>query len=109
MDDLILISLVALGLPLVAFILVIFNQKVLADRAHLISTPAIAFSLVLSLYVAWMKLKGAPLSTFEWSVDWIQFGSLSGFGPLKITVGVLLDNITAILMVVVTSVSFLVH
>ncbi len=109
MNDLILISLVALGLPLVAFVLVIFNQKALADRAHLISTPAIAFSLVLSLYVAWMKLKGLPLTTFEWSMDWIQFGTLPGYGPLKITVGVLLDNITAILMVVVTSVSFLVH
>ena len=109
MNDLILISLVALGLPLVAFVLVIFNQKALADRAHLISTPAIAFSLVLSLYVAWMKLKGAPLSTFEWSADWIQFGMLPGFGQLKISVGALLDNVTGILMVVVTGVSFLVH
>ena len=31
MDDLILISLVALCLPLVAFVLVIFNQKALAQ------------------------------------------------------------------------------
>ncbi|HWF43500.1 MAG TPA: NADH-quinone oxidoreductase subunit L [Candidatus Kapabacteria bacterium] len=109
MDPLVLLSLVTLGLPLLAFVLVIFNQRALSDRAHLIATPAIAFSLVLSLYVAWMKLKGAPQGVIEWSFDWIKLGSVPGFGPLAITNGVLLDNVTAIMMVVVTAISFLVH
>jgi NADH-quinone oxidoreductase subunit L len=109
MDQLIVLSLIALGLPLVAFVLVIFNQRSLNERAHLISIPAIAFSLVLSLYVAWMKLKFAPGSSLEWSFDWIRFGSVPGFGPLTIVMGALVDNVTVILMVVVTGVSFLVH
>jgi NADH-quinone oxidoreductase subunit L len=109
MDQLIILSLVSLGLPLLAFVLVIFNQRPLGERAHLIATPAIAFSLVLSLYVAWMKLKGAPQECIEWSFDWIRLGTIPGFGPAVLSNGVLLDNITAIMMVVVTGVSFLVH
>ena len=109
MDQLIILSLVTLGLPLLAFVLVIFSQRSLAERAHLIATPAIAFSLVLSLYVAWMKLKGAPQECIEWSFDWIRLGTIPGFGPAVLSNGVMLDNITAIMMVVVTGISFLVH
>ena len=109
MDPLILLSLVVLGLPLVSFVLVIFNQKSLSDRAQLISTPTIAFSFALSLYVAWMKLKGAPQSWIEWNFDWIHFGFVPGLGPLTLSNGISLDNTTAVMLVVVTLISLLVH
>src|ERR1035437_10224600 len=111
MDQLLLLALVALGLPLLSFVLVIFNQRALGARAHLISIPAIAFSLVLSVYIAWLKLRtgAAAFGPFEWSADWIRLGTVPGLGPLSITASLLIDNITVIMMVVVTGVSFLVH
>ncbi|MDP4199511.1 MAG: NADH-quinone oxidoreductase subunit L [Bacteroidota bacterium] len=111
MDQLLLLALVALGLPLLSFVLVIFNQRALDQRAHLISIPAVAFSFGLSLYIAWLKLQtgAAALGPYEWSIDWIRFGIIPGFGPLTIPASVLIDNITAIMMVVVTGISVLVH
>ncbi len=109
MDQLILLSLVALGLPLLVFLLVIFNQRALADRAHLIALPAMAFSSALACYVAWIKVRTPGLLAIEWSADWIRFGNVPGLGPLVIRHSILLDNMTAILLVVVTGVSLLVH
>ena len=110
MDQLILLSLVSLGIPLLGFILIIFNQRALNEHAHLIALPAIAFSGVLAFYVAWMKLRAPGVApALEWSADWIQIVNVNGFGPLVIRQGVLLDNMSAILIAVVTGVSFLVH
>src|SRR6476469_2234333 len=109
MHQLIVIALVILGLPLVSFLLIIFNQRTLnANRAHLVGLPILAFALVLSLYVAYMKLAGIP-GTIDWSINWISFGNVPGIGPLAIRTGVMIDNLTAIMLVVVTLISFLVH
>ena len=109
-DNLILLSIVALGTPLLGFVLIIFNQRALAERAHLIALPTIAFSGVLAFYVAWMKLHviggSAPII---WSAEWLRIGNVSGMSPLVIRMDVLLDNITVIMMAVVTGISALVH
>ena len=110
MDNLILLSLVALGSPLLGFVLIIFNQRALAERAHLIALPTIAFSAVLAFYVAWMKLHvlggTAPIA---WSQEWLRIGDVHGASPLVISMNILLDNITVIMMAVVTGISALVH
>jgi len=107
MHQLILLSLIILGLPLVSFLLIIFNQKRLQRNAHLIAVPILAFALVLALYIAYEKLK-MP-GTLNFSFEWIKFGIVPGIGPLAITSGVMIDNLTAIMLVVVTLISFLVH
>ena len=110
MDQLILLSLVALGIPLLGFVLIIFNQRALADRAHLIALPAIAFCTVLSFYVAWVKLRAPGMAAaLEWGTDWIHIGAVPGVGPLVIRQNIFLDNMTVILMTVVTGISLLVH
>jgi NADH-quinone oxidoreductase subunit L len=109
MDQLILISLVVLGLPLLSFVLVIFNQKQLGDHAYLISIPAIAFSATLSGYVAWMRLALPTAHPIQWEFDWLHFGTVPGIGLLEIQQSIFLDNMTVILMVVVTGISLLVH
>lgn len=110
MDQFLVIALVALGLPLVSFVLIIFNQRALGERAHLIAMPIMAFDLALVLYMAWIRLKtGAALPAQEWSADWLHLGSVPGFGPLTIPMSILIDNITVIMMVVVVGVSFLVQ
>lgn len=110
MDQLILLSLVALGIPLLGFVLIIFNQRALSERAHLMALPAIAFSTVLASYVAWVKLRTPGIApALEWRTNWIHIGTATGVGPLVIQQSVLLDNLTVILMVVVTGISLLVH
>jgi NADH-quinone oxidoreductase subunit L len=107
MHQLILLSLIILGLPIASFVLIIFNQKRLQRNAHLVGTPILAFALVLALYIAFEKLK-MP-GTLNFSFEWIKFGIVPGIGPLAITSGVMIDNLTAIMLVVVTLISFLVH
>ena len=109
MDPLILLSLVVLGIPLVGFVLIIFSQRALAERAHLIALPAIAFSTTLAFYVAWIKLRTPSIAALEWSADWIHIGSVPGIGPLVIRQSILMDNMTVILLAVVTGISLLVH
>ncbi len=109
MDQLILISLVALGLPLLSFVLVIFNQKQLGEHSYLIATPAIAFSATLSFYVAWTRLGAPSVPAIQWGFDWLHFGTVPEIGSLVIRQNIFLDNMTAILMVVVTAISLLVH
>jgi NADH-quinone oxidoreductase subunit L len=108
-DQLILISLVALGLPLLSFVLVIFNQKQLGEHAYLIATPAIAFSAALSAFVAWTRLAIPSAPAIQWGFDWLHFGTVPGIGLLVIRQSIFLDNMTVILMVVVTGISLLVH
>ncbi len=107
MHQLILLSLIILGLPLASFLLIIFNQKRLQKNAHLIGTPILAFALVLALYILYEKLH-LP-GTLNFSFEWIKFGIVPGIGPLAINSGVMIDNLTAIMLVVVTLISFLVH
>src|SRR5580658_6532234 len=109
MDQLILISLVILGLPLLSFVLVIFNQKQLGEHSYLIATPAIAFSATLSWYVAWTRLHTPSAPPLQWGFDWLHFGTVPGIGSLVIRQNIFLDNMTVILMVVVTGISLLVH
>jgi NADH-quinone oxidoreductase subunit L len=109
MDQLVMISLLVLGLPLLSFVLVIFNQKQLGQHAYLIATPAIAFSATLAGYVAWERLHASSSPAIQWGFDWIHIGTVPGLGPLVIRQTMMLDNMTAILMVVVTGISLLVH
>ena len=97
MDQLILISLVILGLPLLSFVLVIFNQRQLGEHAYLIATPAIAFSATLAGYVAWMRLHTSFAPALQWGFDWLHFGTVPGIGTLIIRQNIYLDNMTAIL------------
>ncbi|MEO6939384.1 MAG: NADH-quinone oxidoreductase subunit L, partial [Candidatus Kapaibacterium sp.] len=107
MHQLILLSIVILGLSLLSFLIIIFNQKRLNASAHLVGTPILGLSLLLALYIAVKKL--SMPGTLTWSFDWISFGDVPGIGPLVIKSGVMIDNLTAIMLVVVTLISFLVH
>src|SRR6516165_7923060 len=108
MHQLISLSLVILALPIVSFLIIIFNQKRLNHKAHLVGTPILGVALALAIYICFAKLSGIP-ETLSWSTNWISFGNVPGIGLLNITTGVMIDNLTAIMLVVVTLISFLVH
>ncbi|HEY6171719.1 MAG TPA: hypothetical protein VIX80_05625, partial [Candidatus Kapabacteria bacterium] len=69
MHQLLLLSLIILALPMVSFLIIIFNQKKLNHKAHLVGLPIIGTGLALALYIAFMKLSSIP-ETLSWSTKW---------------------------------------
>ena len=108
MDQLLVLSLIILGLPLLSFVIIIFNQKRLQKSAHFIGLPILGTALVLAIYICYTKLSGIP-GTINWGAKWVSFGNVPGVGEWNLMTGIMIDNLTAIMLVVVTLISFLVH
>lgn len=98
MDKYLLIPL----LPLIAFTInIIFGRKIIKDKAHWIAILAVLGSFVIAVSTFMEVLNGKTINYDVYS--WIVSGSF------KVTVGFLIDQLTAIMLIVVTSVSLLVH
>lgn len=98
MDKYLLIPL----LPLIAFTInIIFGRKIIKDKAHWIAILAVLGSFVIAVSTFMEVLNGKIINYDVYS--WIVSGSF------KVTVGFLIDQLTAIMLIVVTSVSLLVH
>jgi NADH-quinone oxidoreductase subunit L len=108
-DALLQLSIALLLLPLVGFTALIFLGKRLPRQGDWLETGMITVSLVLSLIVLWQKLTLYPGETLALRFTWVDFGDVSGIGPLKIMLGVSLDNLSTVMMAVVTLISCLVH
>jgi NADH-quinone oxidoreductase subunit L len=107
MDSAILISktqlLLIVLLPLLGSIIAgLFGRQVGRAGAHTVTILGVAASCVLSAHVLWQLLQGA--TAFNENIyTWLQTGSVS------VHVGFMVDKLTAMMMVVVTFVSLLVH
>jgi len=108
-ENLITTSIAIAILPLAAFVIQIFVGKRLPRQGDWVSTSAIGLAFLLSLYIFFqffMNLEpGARLTN---SFEWLNTGELLG-KSFVVRMGVLLDNVTAIMLVVVTLVSLIVH
>jgi len=102
MPDLIQYSIYILLLPLLSFAVQIFFGKKLPRQGDFLATSLVGVSLGLSLYVAFSAL-GQDNFQQEWSFTWANLGTM------EIKLGILLDKITAVMLIVVTGISFLVH
>jgi NADH-quinone oxidoreductase subunit L len=89
-------------LPLVAAAVVgLFGRKMPRHNAHYITVGAVGVAFLLSAYVLNQTLHGFTLN--ETVYRWLSSG------PINFEVGFLIDNLTAMMMVVVTFVSLMVH
>ncbi len=89
-------------LPLGAFFFnLLLGKRIVRRQAHWPSTLAVAGSLVVSVMVLLDVLSGKTLNedVYVWIVS----------GNFKVSIGFLLDQLTVVMLIVVTSVSFLVH
>ncbi len=103
-DSLLMMSAVVLILPLISFILIIFNQKRLGRGAGWLGLTSLTVTLVLSCIVAYNKLFVYPSEPMlQWKFDWFSLGN----STIKLGIGV--DNLTAIMLIVVCLISTLVH
>lgn len=89
-------------LPLIAAAIVgLLGRKMPRHFAHIITVSAVGIAFVLSAYVLNQALNGFTLN--ETVYRWLTSG------PISFEVGFLIDNLTAMMMVVVTFVSLMVH
>ncbi|MBS0228425.1 MAG: NADH-quinone oxidoreductase subunit L [Proteobacteria bacterium] len=90
-------------LPLLgALVAGLFGRFVGRRGAHTVTILGVAASCALSCHVLWQLLQGAPVFN-ENVYGWLQAGSIS------VNVGFMIDKLSAMMMVVVTFVSLLVH
>ncbi len=108
-DTLIQFALYILFLPLLGFLLLIFFGKRLPRQGDWIATGILGVTLLLSLIILFVKLLSYPAETFISQFTWIDFGDVPFIGPISVELGIMLDNLSVIMLVVVTLVSFLVH
>ncbi len=103
MNDMTLYLVIALTPLLGSVIAGLFGNKIGRAGAHTITILGVAVSAVLSGYVLAGFLNGSRLKFDENVYTWLTMGGID------YSVGFLVDNLTAMMMMVVTSVSLMVH
>jgi NADH-quinone oxidoreductase subunit L len=88
-------------LPLLSFICIVFLTRKLPRVSSLISVAGIGTALALSLFLLFHQLAGG--ATYEFNIPWLFLGKL------QMSLGVLINPLTVLMLVVVTTVSFLVQ
>lgn len=108
-EFLLTLSVAVLVLPLIGFVLVAFFTKHLPRQGDWLETLFISVALLFSVLVLYHKLSDYPGTTLTLNFTWVDFHNVPGIGPLKIILGLSVDNLAAIMLVVVALISTLVH
>jgi NADH-quinone oxidoreductase subunit L len=92
-------------LPLIGFVVtILFGNRYFKDRSHYVSIAAVFGSFVLSVITFFEVVEKTIVTPLYIDVfDWIFSGAF------KVSFGFMIDPLTAIMLIVVTSVSLLVH
>jgi NADH-quinone oxidoreductase subunit L len=88
-------------LPFAAFLAVGLGGPWLREKSHWVSVPAVSLSLVLSIKVFFDVLRAGPIDFDLYT--WI------GSGAFQVSIGFHIDALTAVMLLLVTTVSSLVH
>jgi NADH-quinone oxidoreductase subunit L len=89
-------------LPLAAFVInIVFGRGIIKDKAHWVSIAAVAGSWAVSVLTLIDVLSGKTLNHDLYS--WIVAGNF------KVSVGFLIDQLTTVMLIVVTTCSTLIH
>lgn len=98
MDNFILIP----ALPLTAFLInILFGRTFIKDKAHWVAIAGVLGAFAIAVQTMLEVLNGRTINQDVYS--WIVSGNF------KVTIGFLIDQLTAIMLIVVTSISLLVH
>ena len=108
-DTLIILALLILLLPLAGFLLMIFFGRRLPREGDWLELSLITVVMGLSLTLLFQKLLYYHDGTITFNFTWIDFHNVPGIGPLKIVLGIQLDNLATIMTTVVALISTLVH
>ena len=96
------LSILVLLIPLLSFVVVIFFGKKIPGNGNWLSTSLLFINLIISLYILFSFLKSGVVNV---SYDWFNLGTESS----KFKAGVVIDELSAIMLVVVNIISSFVH
>jgi NADH-quinone oxidoreductase subunit L len=111
MHSLIQLSIVVLLLPLLSFVTLIFFNRRLPRRGDFIGVGILGTAFAISAYIFWTVIVQTydPAFRVAWDFTWIDLGKVPGIGPLQVRMGIVIDNLTSIMLAMVTLISLLVH
>jgi len=111
MHSLIQLSIVVLLLPLLSFVILIFFNRRLPRRGDFVGVGILGSAFAISAYIFWSVIVQTydPAFRIAWDFTWIDLGNVHGIGPLQVRMGIVIDNLTAIMLAMVTLISLLVH
>ncbi len=101
---LLLLSIIVLLVPMVSFLINIFFGNSLGKKSGIIGTIILGIDLALALIIAFNKLTVfSGMRIVQTRIEWFNIGSI------KFDIGIGIDNVSAIMLIVVTLISFLIH
>ena len=96
-------------LPLLGFVVLVFFNKRLPRQGDLIETAIVFLGLILSGVIFAVKMGSYQNEVIQTTFTWVNFGNVPGVGPMVMSLGLMIDNLSATMMLVVYIVSALVH
>ncbi len=105
-ETIINLSIWILFLPVISYLVQIaFGKKFLPRQGDFIATSFLGVALAFAVYIfAHFFSTGDPNLAYHWSFTWLNLGK-----EWSINLGITIDNMTAVMLVIVTLISFLVH
>ncbi len=108
-DTLFQLSIAVLLIPLVSFVILVFFHRRFPRQGDWLGTLLMFGALALSVVILLEKLTLYHDEALQLSFTWVNFGMVPTIGPLTLTLGIMIDNLSATMLVVVMIVSSLVH
>jgi NADH-quinone oxidoreductase subunit L len=108
-ETLLILAAIVWLLPLLDFIVLVFLNKRLPRSGDWVSNSIIFAALVISFIILFTKLGPYHDQVLQTAFTWVNFGNVPGIGELKLNIGMMIDNVAAIMLVVVSIVSAFVH
>lgn len=103
-ETLLLLSMIIILMPLLSFVVIVFNQKRMTKTGGVVGSIFQGLTLAVTMVVAFTKLTTyADAGMIQEVIEWFSIGNKT------IKLGLGLDNLAAIMLVVVNLISFLVH
>src|SRR3989304_7271664 len=87
------LSTAILLLPLLGFIVLIFFNKRLPRQGDWLGTGILFLCLLLSVIVFAGELGSHHDEVLQFKFTWVDWGNVPGIGPLKLELGLMVDNL----------------
>ncbi len=107
-SSLVKIAVVILFLPLLGSVVTLFSGKRIKS-AYVFENAILILMFILSALLAYFKLSGYLYKDITSEFSWIKYTNVPIIGTLDIQLGILLDNISVIMITTVALISMVVH
>jgi len=107
-SSLVKIAVVILFLPLLGSVVTLFSGKRIKS-AYVFENAILILMFILSALLAYFKLSGYLYKDITSEFSWIKYTNVPIIGTLDIQLGILLDNISVIMITTVALISLVVH